>query len=253
VVNEAVIMPVYQARPSPIVPLCAELGAVEIIRRAFAAARAAAPGATLVLNDFDVTEKYEQLIEKCLAAGIDIDVIGIQSHMHQGYWGAERTQAVLEHFHRFNLPIHFTENTILSGTLMPPEIVDLNDYQVAAWPTTPDGEARQAEEVVTHYETLLSHPAIQAITWWGLPDGGWLNAPSGLVRADGSTKPAYEALHGLIRGDWWLAPTRLVTDDLGRAWFTGFLGEYECTWGGGSAVIRVDRPGSLAIEARLGA
>ena len=75
---------------------------------------------------------------------------------------------------------------------MPPEIVDLNDYQVSEWPTTPDGEARQADEVEAHYPTLLAHPAVEAITWWGFPDGGWLNAPSGLVRADGSPKPAYE-------------------------------------------------------------
>ena len=29
---------------------------------------------------------------------------------------------------------------------MPPEIVDLNDYQVESWPSTPEGEARQADE-----------------------------------------------------------------------------------------------------------
>ena len=29
---------------------------------------------------------------------------------------------------------------------MPPEIVDLNDYQVTDWPTTPEGEERQARE-----------------------------------------------------------------------------------------------------------
>ena len=48
-------------------------------------------------------------------AGVRIDVIGIQSHMHQGYWGREKTLAVLERFERFHLPIHFTENTLLSG------------------------------------------------------------------------------------------------------------------------------------------
>ena len=57
--------------------------------------------------------------------------------MHQGYWGVERTLKVLERFERFNLPIHFTENTIISGQLMPPEIVDLNDYQVKDWPPHP--------------------------------------------------------------------------------------------------------------------
>ena len=102
----------------------------------------------------------------------------------------------------------------VSGELMPPEIVDLNDHQVDEWPTTPDGEARQADEVERHYRTLVGHPAVAAITWWGLPDGGWLNAPSGLVRLDGSVKPAYESLYRLIKGEWWLAPTELRTDDV---------------------------------------
>jgi GH35 family endo-1,4-beta-xylanase len=59
-----------------------------------------------------------------LAAGIQLDVIGIQSHMHKGYWGVEKTLKVLEHFERFKLPIHFNENSFLSGHLVPPEVND---------------------------------------------------------------------------------------------------------------------------------
>ena len=154
-------------------------------------------------------------------------------------------------FSRFGLPLHFTESTLVSGHPMAPEIVDLNDYQVDDWPTTPDGEGRQAEQVVTHYTTLLSHPAVAAVTWWGLADGGWLNAPSGPLRADGSPKPAFDALRGLIKGAWWLVPTRLATDDRGRVRFTGFLGEYECTWPGGMATLSLDHPGPPAVEVRL--
>ena len=195
---------------------------------------------------------YEHLIEGCLEAGIQIDALGLQSHMHQGYWGVEKTEDVLDRFSRFGLPLHFTETTLVSGHLMPAEIVDLNDYQVADWPSTPDGEARQAEEAATHYSTLLSHPAVEAITWWGFPDGGWLNAPTGLVRADGSPKPAYERLHGLIKGDWWLPPTTLRTDDAGRVRVDGFLGDYDVTWRGRSARFSLDEPGSTAVSAKLG-
>ena len=135
---------------------------------------------------------------------------------------------------------------------MPPEIVDLNDYQVTEWPSTPEGEARQADEVVAHYTTLLGHPAVAAITWWGLADGGWLNAPSGFVRADGSPKPAFDALLGLVKGDWWLPPTTLVTNDDGLLRFTGFLGDYRCSWAETTAPITLDPAGPCAIEARLG-
>ena len=97
-----------------------------------------------------------------------------------------------------------------------------------------DGEARQADEVERHYRTLVGHPAVAAITWWGLPDGGWLNAPSGLVRVDGSVKPAYETLSGLIKGEWWLAPTDLRTGSDGRVRFSGSPGPTSWLPRGGS-------------------
>jgi endo-1,4-beta-xylanase len=251
-VNEAVIMPVFDKEDNGITRLCQALGRVETVRLAFETARQANPGATLLLNDFDMSADYERLVEDCLEAGIAIDALGLQSHMHQGYWGIARTQDVLGRFARFGLPIHFTETTLVSGRLMPPEIVDLNDYQVDRWPSTPDGEARQADEVVMHYSTLLADPAVASVTWWGLPDGGWLNAPSGLLRADGTAKPAFDALHGLIKGDWWLAPTRMVTDDDGRVEVSGFLGGYDCSWGDEATGFTLARPGPVALEIRLG-
>lgn len=252
-VNEAVIMPVFDRYDNGITRLCRELGRVEMVRLAFETARRANPGATLLLNDFDTSADFEHVIEACLDAGIAIDALGIQSHMHQGWWGVEKTLDVLGRFARFGLPIHFTESTLVSGDLMPPEIVDLNDHQVEHWPSTPEGEARQAEEVVAHYTTLLAEPAVAAITWWEVRDGGWLNAPAGLVRVDGTRKPAFEALHRLIKGEWWLAPTPMVTDDRGRVAFTGFLGAYEASGPGGTASVTLDRPGPLALEVRLGA
>jgi endo-1,4-beta-xylanase len=231
VVNEAVIMPIFNRYDNGLTRLCKELGRIELIRTMFAATRAVNPQATLLLNDFDVSPAYDILIEGCLAAGVKIDVLGIQTHMHQGYWGSEQTLKVLERFERFNLPIHFTENTIVSGHLMPPEIVDLNDYQVGEWPSTPEGEERQAQEVVMHYKTLFSRPLVEGITWWDMTDGGWLKAPAGLLHQDQSRKLAYDALLNLVKGEWWLAPTKFVTDANGQFTFKGFLGDYELSLG----------------------
>ncbi len=252
VINEAVIMPVFDRYDNGITRLANALGRLGIVRATFEAARRANPGACLLINDFDLSEPYAQLIEEALAAGVTIDAIGIQSHMHQGYWGEERTGRVLERYARFGLPLHWTESTLVSGRLMPPEIVDLNDYRVDDWPSTPDGEARQADEIVRHYRTLYEHPAVTAITWWGLPDGGWLKAPSGLVHADGTPKPAFDALRDLIKGDWWLAPTELVTDDAGRLRFSGTPGEYVLEAAGRSAVLTVPAAGTLETEVDLG-
>ena len=90
-INEAVIMPVFEKEANAITPLAQQLGRVGMVRLAFETARAANPGATLILNDFDMSADYEHLIEACLEAGISIDGIGLQTHMHQGYWGEAKT------------------------------------------------------------------------------------------------------------------------------------------------------------------
>lgn len=247
VVNEAVIMPIFDRYENGITRLCLDMGRIELIRAMFDETRAVNPQAVLLLNDFDVSPAYDILVEGCLAAGIKIDVIGIQTHMHQGYWGVERTQKVIERFERFNLPIHFTENTIVSGRLMPPEIVDLNDYQVSDWPSTAIGEARQAEEVTLHYKTLMASPAVEAITWWDMMDGAWLNAPGGLLRQDASPKPAYDALYRLIKEEWWLAPQKMITDPTGFISFNGFLGDFRLGIDGKTFNFTLKEKGDLSV------
>ncbi len=250
-INEAVIMPVFDRQDNGITRICRAKGRIATIKLAFETARETDPTATLLLNDFDMSTAYECLIEAVLAAGIKVDVLGLQSHMHQGYWGEEKTLDVLDRFSRYGLPIHFTESTIMSGHLMPPELVDLNDYQVTDWPTTEVGESRQAEEIVRHYKTLLSHPAVKAMTYWDIADDGWLHAPSGLVRADYSPKPSYEAMKSLIKGAWWLAPTEMVTDEAGRIRFNGWLGDYELTADGAKAEFSLGDPGAASVEVGL--
>lgn len=230
VINEPVIMPVFTKYENGITRLCRQMGRINLIRTLFETTRAANPSAILLINDFDTSTAYDILIEGCLMAGIQFDAIGIQSHMHQGWWGVEKTMEILDRFGRFGIPLHFTETTLVSGNLMPPEIVDLNDYQVSHWPSTPDGEERQAREVITHYKTLFNHPLVESITWWDLTDGYWLNAPSGLLRKDGTSKPAYDELLKLVKGEWWLAPTEVRTDDSGVIHYSGYPGEYEISY-----------------------
>ena len=250
-INEAVIMPVFENGENGITRICRANGRIATVRMAFETARESNPNAFLLLNDFDMSTAFECLIEGVLAAGIKIDAIGLQSHMHQGYWGEEKTLKVIDRFARYGLPLHFTETTILSGHIMPQEIVDLNDYQIPHWPTTPEGEARQADEIVRHYKTLLSQPSVEAMTYWDLTDRAWLGAPAGMVRRDFSPKPSYEAMLGLIKGEWWISPTKMTTDAEGRLRFRGFLGDYEVTAGERKAALKLERAGAAAIEASL--
>ena len=225
VINEVVIMPVFDRYDNAVTRICIEKGRVGLVKEVFAAAKESDPEAILLINDFNTSEAYAQLIEDLLEANVPIGAIGIQSHQHQGYWGLEKLNTVLERFSRFGLPIHFTENTLISGELMPPHIVDLNDWQVDSWPTTPEGEDRQAREISEMYSVLFAHPLVEAITTWDFNDGCWLKAPSGFVREDNSEKPSFHALKKLIHGDWETHET-LLTDDEGVLSFTGFKGEY---------------------------
>lgn len=239
VINEVVIMPVFDKYDNAVTRLCTEMGRLELVRQVFAATREASPGATLLINDFNLSPKYEQLIEECLDAGVTIDVIGLQTHQHQGYMGREALEDILERFSRFKLPLHFTENTIISGDLMPKHIVDLNDWQVPEWPSTPEGEARQAAEVAEMYDILFAHPSVEAITAWDPADGKWLGAPSGYLRKDNSEKPVYHAMMKKIKGEWW-TETELRTNEQGVCELTGFKGDYEALAGGKTARFTLD-------------
>jgi GH35 family endo-1,4-beta-xylanase len=248
VINEVVIMPIFDKYDNGITRICKELGRIRLVKEVFNEAKKANPEAILIINDFNTSISYEILIEGCLEAGIPIDAIGIQSHMHQGYWGVEKTLEVLERFSHFNIPLHFTENTLLSGHLMPPEIEDLNDYQIRDWPSTPDGEERQAMEIIKHYKTLFSHPMVESITWWNFCDeNAWLGAPAGLLRRDNSCKPSYYAIRNLIKDEWWTHTLHLVTNNTGEIEFTGFLGEYEITIGDKRFYFTLDK-NSTTIE-----
>jgi len=244
VINEVVIMPVFDKYDNAVTRVCKEIGQVPMIREVFSAAREANPSAVLFLNDFDLSEKYVILIDGCLQAGIPIDVIGLQSHQHQGYWGKEKTQEILERYSQFGLPLHFTENTIISGDLMPAHIVDLNDWQVDSWPTTPEGEERQAREVIELYTTLFEHPLVEAVTTWCPVDGKWLKAPAGLLRADNSVKPAFTELEKMIKGEW-RTETSLATNASGDAVFEGFRGSYEAECNGKKACFTLSGDAGL--------
>jgi GH35 family endo-1,4-beta-xylanase len=252
-INEAVILPVFTAEENAVTRLAQSKGQVEMVRMAFEEAHAANPAGRFVLNDFDLSADYEDLIARCLDAGIQIDAIGVQTHMHQGYRGDDAITAILDRFGRFGLPVQMTETTLLSGEPMPAHIVDLNDYQVESWPSTPEGEERQAREMVSHYRTVFAHPATESLAYWGLADeGAWLNAPSGLVRLDGTPKPAYRALHDLIKGEWWMAATTVTTDHGGRLVIDGVAGAYAITTADATVAVDASATGVNEVTVTLG-
>ncbi|MBQ6551481.1 MAG: endo-1,4-beta-xylanase [Lachnospiraceae bacterium] len=226
VINETVIMPVFDRYDNAITRICNAYGRINLIKEVFDAAKAANPDALLLINDFNLSPEYEKVIDEALTKGVPIGAIGLQTHQHQGYRGKAYMEDVIRRFSKFGLPLHFTENTLVSGHLMPPEIVDLNDYQVSEWPSTAEGEARQEQEWKEMAELMFGSDEVDALTGWDFADGAWLHAPSGLVRLDNSEKPAYKMLCKLFREEW-MTDVTCVTDEAGYADFTGYRGKYE--------------------------
>ncbi|GAB6089369.1 endo-1,4-beta-xylanase [Spirochaeta dissipatitropha] len=241
VINEVVILPRFDRYDNAISRLAREYGAEELTLDCFKKARETNPEAVLLLNDFNHSAKYEQLIERLLDKGCPIDAIGIQTHQHQGYHGVEYIQDVLERFSRFGLPLHFTEVTILSGDLAPAHYDDLNDAEREDWPSTEEGEEIQLQQVTEFYSHLYAHPQVESIVWWDMLDGNWLNAPAGLVRRDMSPKPAYLKLQDLIRNDWGFPEKTVTLDEKGSVDIDGPEGLYTCSINGRTIEIELNK------------
>jgi GH35 family endo-1,4-beta-xylanase len=202
-----------------------KVGRMELARECFAHARKANPKAILLINDFQLDQSYEQVIEQLVdEQGKRLyDVIGLQSHMGSKVWPNDKIWQTCETFARFGVPLHFTEASITSGGNA--AMYGPNDPRNIS---TPEGEARQAREIVRFYTVVFSHPAVEAITWWDFCDWSMGGLTIGLVRKDMSKKPAYDELKQLIKSKWWTT-TSAQADAAGRAAFRGFHGHYRVT------------------------
>lgn len=79
------------------------------------------------------------------------------------------------------------------------------------------------------YRLWFSQEQVESIVWWNLVDGtayeGENHFHAGLLRNDMSHKPAFDVLDRLLHKEWQTDET-IVTDETGRAYFTGFYGDY---------------------------
>ncbi len=211
-----------------------EYGQLEFARQCFILARKINPSSFLLINDYELRTReqaandsgdqisknkiYEDVIDSLVDdAGKPLyDAIGIQSHMHDGAWSTGKILKTIQRFSEYNVPLHFTETTIVSGP-----------GKWEKWQeTTPQGEQQQADEIERVYRTIFSMPAVEALTWWDFSDyKAWQRAPVGLLRKDNSAKPAYHCLMRLIKKDWWTQESKRTADN-GQVGIRGYLGDY---------------------------
>jgi len=172
--------------------------AVAYVHEHLAAARQADPAATLLVNDYRLEPRYLEILEALRDdQGQPLcDAVGLQSHMHSNPWPLRKIWDTCDRYAPLDLPLHFTETTIVSGPRL--------DEGRRWGETTTELERKQADHVERFYTMVFAHPNAAALTWWDFSDdGAWQRAAAGFLRKDMSPKPVYERLHRLIRGEWW--------------------------------------------------
>ncbi|RRJ94897.1 glycoside hydrolase family 10 [Opitutaceae bacterium TAV4] len=168
--------------------------------------------------------KYRAQIARLLREGTPIGGIGLQFHNFQDdnlreivagmRFIPQQLLQVLDTLAPFGLPLHVSEITITAPD---------NDAS---------GQAAQAEVARNFYRLWFSHPSVDSITWWNVPDGG--AAPgedrvfSGLLNRDLTPKLAYDVLKNLLHNEW-RTQSGGATDADGRHDFRGFAGTYRVT------------------------
>lgn len=252
VVNEVCLTPGRIARSAPMPDNYARL--------AFKWAENALPQqAFLMINEetgyclwSQARAKYMELIQRLLDSGARISGIGHQFHIfsdesnRQAHAGEVFTPAVLlaalDDLASFSRPIHISEITLTS----------IEDDAA--------GREAQARLARDFYRLWFSHPAVHAITWWNFPDGGATSDENkvacGLLDREMRPKPAYQALHKLIREDWRTRAAGVTQAD-GMVKLRGFHGQYRVGIEGNGAAkettLAITPGDSTTITCRLGA
>lgn len=182
----------------------------------FKAARADMPGVKLVINEFDILgnggsakrqDSHYALVERLLADGAPVDVLGFQSH----FWSTrltppEQLYAIIDRFAGFGLPLMVSE-------------FDMNILD----------EQLQADYTRDFLKLWFSHPATEAYIMWGFwGKAHWFREPGAMFRNDWSPKPNLKAYTDLVLGEWW-SHESLSTDSNGAASARVFKGDYEIT------------------------
>jgi len=186
-------------------------------------AKSISPNAELILNEYGhfyngYPEAFDA-ISQAVAGGMAIDTIGIQAHAPVDMaFPLDRVQAVLNHYAQIGKSIHITEFTPSSGGFP----VTGNPFR-----TTWD-EATQADYAEKFYRVCFANPAVDAISWWDVCDAGAWVPGGGLLRADMSSKPAYDKLKNLITSEWRTNVSGSTASN-GAYEFRGFYGSYRVT------------------------
>lgn len=218
-----------------------QIGPMNMLKFGTRLVRSIKPDAQLIYGDWNVhVDAYYDFLREMRENDIDIDYIGIQSHMHKEMWSQEETMQILERAAAFGWPIHFPECSICSG-----RPIGETDYSAGGaihnrWEEKEEDLYLQAENARNFYTLIFSHPSVEALSWFDFTDHRWLGAPAGVVTDTLGIKPVYETLDDLINHEWH-SDEDLVTGSSGLCRSRVFCGNYDITVHAGGAPVTVNR------------
>lgn len=216
----------------------------DIIEWSFALARKYFPNETLVINEGNplvnlsaakYRSAYFMMIENALKSGAEIDKIGLQHHIFTG--ATDKTGEAYENSVKrgeklVDPLINLKGLDIIAELGLP---LEMTEVMVPTFGDTAEDEELQADLLELLYSVWFSHPAMQDIIYWNIPDGyayddgtgSWNEnqCRGGLWHHDLTPKKAGIRLEKLIN-EVWHTETELTTDENGYAEFRGFYGNY---------------------------
>jgi endo-1,4-beta-xylanase len=191
------------------------------------------PGMPLWINEDEVVagtaraDDYERIIDYLIANGTPPDGIGFQSHFIEE-WGnrientpVEEIYGRIDRFAHKGLRLRVTEFDIDTRKDKDPD-PNKSDFE-------PDNPELQGKLLHDYLTAEFSHPAIEAITFWGFWGGAHYRGDAGaLFNTDWSERPSGKAYRDLVFNKWW-TDVNGTTNKQGNYDVRGFKGLYDIT------------------------
>ena len=238
----------------------------DIIEWAFALARKYFPNDTLIINEgnplVDLSRaKYRSsffmMVENAIKSGAGIDKLGLQHHIFTG--ATCKTEEAYENAVRCGDPM-VDPAKILKGLDVIAELglpLEMTEVTLPTFGETEEDEELQADLIELLYSVWFSHPAMQDIVYWNVPDGYAYDDGSGdwnenkcrggLWHHDLTPKKSALRLHTLIN-EVWHTDLEAVTDESGYIEFRGFYGGYTASGKDFTAEFGIHKDGSAVNE-----
>lgn len=163
----------------------------------------------LQINEYGVLPYDSIGFKEYLTKFQNYDSIGLQCHIPANEkWNIERVVAQVKSYQELGKPVHITEISIATQP----------EAGISLW-----DEASQAEYLVQLYKALFD-AKVASITYWNLFDGDPWRPSIGLIRENGTPKPAWAAVNEFIQSVRTVKTTK--TNSRGVARFEGYPGTY---------------------------